>query len=45
MAEVGAELSVRAHGDGRRRRPRRLGFGDGKRSAQTTSSSYRFYGV
>jgi hypothetical protein len=46
MAEVGAEeLPERAHGDGRRRQPRRLGPGDGKRSAQTTSVSYRSYWV
>jgi hypothetical protein len=42
MAEVGAEeLPERAHGDGRRRRPRRLSPGDGKSSAWTTSDSNR----
>jgi hypothetical protein len=46
MAEVGAgELLVRAHGDGRRRRPRWLGPGDFKHSARTTSGLYRSYGV
>jgi hypothetical protein len=46
MAEAGAEeLPERAHGDGRRRRPRRLGPSDGKLSARTTSDSYRSYWV
>jgi hypothetical protein len=46
MAGVGAEeLPERAHGDGRRWRPRRLGPGDGKRSAWTTSDSNRSYWV
>jgi hypothetical protein len=46
MAEVGVEeLPERAHGDGRWRRPRRLGPGDGKRLARTTSDSYRSYWV
>jgi hypothetical protein len=46
MAEVGAgELLVRAHDDGRRRRPRWLGPGDFKHSARITSGLYRSYGV
>jgi hypothetical protein len=46
MAEVGAEeLPERAHSDGQRRRPWRLGPGDGKRSTWTTSDSNRSYWV
>jgi hypothetical protein len=46
MAGVGAEeLPERAHGDGQRWRPRRLGPGDGKRLAWTTSDSTMSYWV
>jgi hypothetical protein len=46
VAEVGAgNLSAWAHGEGRRRRPRRLGSGDGKSLAWTTSGTWRSYGV
>jgi hypothetical protein len=46
VAEVGAKESpVWAHGEGRRWRPRRLGSGDGKHLAWTTSGTRRSYGV